>query len=104
VIAEWRFAALADDAALLVSELVTNAVAASADLDRRPPIGLRLSAGDGRVVIEVWDYSPADVETLTAADDAECGRGMVIVDAVAHRWGQSRRGFNRKVVWAVLEP
>lgn len=102
VLHEWGLRDLSDNAALIVSELATNAVAASAVLDSRPPIALRLSVGHGRVLIEVWDSSPADVVTSTADDDSESGRGLVIVDAVADRWGQSRRGVNRKVVWAVL--
>lgn len=103
VLAEWGLRELSDDAALITSELVTNAVAASAALDDRPPIALRLSAGDGRIVIEVWDYSPAGVETFAADDDAESGRGLVIVEALSQAWGESRRGVNRKVVWATLE-
>jgi anti-sigma regulatory factor (Ser/Thr protein kinase) len=103
VLAETGLSALAEDAALITSELVSNAVAASAVLDGRPPVSLRVSAGDGGVVIEVWDYSPADVKTFTADSDSETGRGLVIVEALSKAWGQSRRGVNRKCVWAVLE-
>ena len=47
VLREWDLRDLADDAALLISELVTNAVAASAVLPDRPPVSLRLIADGG---------------------------------------------------------
>ena len=53
----WEWAAPVDIAAaeLLVSELVTNGVQAAGAIGGKPPVGLRLSAGNGVVLIEVWD-------------------------------------------------
>jgi hypothetical protein len=45
VLAERGLRDLADDAALVVSELVTNAVTASAALPARPPVLLHLTGG-----------------------------------------------------------
>ena len=55
VLAEWGLAHLADDAALVLSELMTNALEASAVLPHRPPIALRLLASETSLVIEAWD-------------------------------------------------
>jgi anti-sigma regulatory factor (Ser/Thr protein kinase) len=102
VLHEWGLREVAEDAALIVSELTTNAVEASAVLLERPPIALRLTIGDGSVVIEVWDQSPLDPEPRDADAGAECGRGLTVIAALSHRWGCERTGRNRKVVWAEL--
>jgi anti-sigma regulatory factor (Ser/Thr protein kinase) len=102
VLNEWGLPALADDAALIVSELMTNALEASHALDSRPPITLHLSADTDRLVIEAWDQSPADPEIPHADTDSEAGRGLMIVAALADRWGAHRGWHNRKAVWAEL--
>ena len=102
VLHEWGLRALAEDAALIVSELTTNAADASVVLPERPPIALRLLASEKSLVIEVWDHSPLDLELRVADADAECGRGLTVVAAISHRWGFERIGHRRKVVWAQL--
>jgi hypothetical protein len=66
------------------------------------PITLHLLAGENSLVIEAWDRSPADLEPREAGPDAECGRGLTVVAALAGRWGWERTGHRRKVVWAEL--
>jgi anti-sigma regulatory factor (Ser/Thr protein kinase) len=102
VLQEWGLRALAEDAALIVSELMTNAADASVALPERPPIALRLRASERSVVIEAWDQSPLDVEPREADADAECGRGLTVVAALSTRWGCERTGDQHKVVWAEL--
>ena len=102
VLHEWGLRELADDAALIVSELMTNAADASAVLPERPPVVLRLTAGPSSVLIEVWDQSPLGLEPREADADDECGRGLVVVAALSARWGSERTGRRRKVVWAEL--
>ena len=102
VLHEWGLRGLADDAEMIVSELITNAVEASVLLPERPPVSLRLLAGDKFLMIEVWDHSPLDLEPREADADDECGRGLTVVAALADRWGWERTGQNRKVVWAEL--
>ena len=102
ILREWGLRDLADDAEMIVSELITNAIEASALLPERPPVSLRLLASEKSLLIEVWDHSPRDLEPREADADDECGRGLTVVAALADRWGWERTGHNRKVVWAEL--
>jgi anti-sigma regulatory factor (Ser/Thr protein kinase) len=102
VLYEWGLRDLAEDATLVVSELITNAVDASIVLPGRPPVALRLLANAKSLVIEVWDHSPLDLEFREVGADAECGRGLMVVAALSDRWGWERTGLRRKVVWAEL--
>lgn len=102
ILHEWGLRHLADDAALIVSELVTNAADASIVLPDRPPVALRLLASERSLVIEVWDHSPHDLAHLDTGPDAECGRGLTVVAALSTRWGCERTGRRRKAVWAEL--
>lgn len=101
VLRDWDLRDLADDTALIVSELVTNAVTASAILPDRPPVSLRLIT-DGRCLrIEVQDHSPADPRPDgEGSDDAEHGRGLAVVAALSTRCGSQRTARNSKTVWA----
>lgn len=102
VLHEWGLRELADDTALIVSELITNAVDASAVLPERPPVTLRLLATEAGLMIEAWDQSPSDLQPRAVGDDAESGRGLTVVAALSTRWGCERTGYRRKVVWAEL--
>jgi anti-sigma regulatory factor (Ser/Thr protein kinase) len=102
VLHEWGMRALAEDAELIVSELMTNAADASLALPDRPPITLRLLAGEQSLIIEAWDHSPHDLEPREPDPGAECGRGLTVVAALADRWGWERTAPHRKVVWAEL--
>jgi anti-sigma regulatory factor (Ser/Thr protein kinase) len=103
VLRDWELRDLADDTALIVSELVTNAITASAVLPDRPPVSLRLITGGRSLRIEVQDHSPADLRPeVEASDDAEHGRGLGVVAALSTRCGSQRTAHNRKTVWAEL--
>ena len=88
---------LTDDAQLLASELVTNAVRHASG-----PIDVRAYVRDGFLRLEVGDSSLdcAPQQRPAAADD-EGGRGMEIVDKMSARWGWRARG-HIKVVWLDL--
>jgi len=88
---------LTDDAQLLASELVTNAVRHSSG-----PIDVRAYVRDGFLRLEVGD-SAVDRAPLprTAAPDDEGGRGMELVEKLSARWGWRARG-PVKVVWLDL--
>jgi anti-sigma regulatory factor (Ser/Thr protein kinase) len=104
VLREWGAAGLANDAALAVSELVTNAVRAS--WRRGTPVRLQLLHDPGQLVIEVWDQHPAPPCPAPAhgvpAGEAESGRGLAVVAALARRWGHYDTDGGWKVVWCEL--
>jgi anti-sigma regulatory factor (Ser/Thr protein kinase) len=102
VLAEWGLGDLADDAALVVSELMTNAVRASAALPARPPVLLHLTAAQWSLRVEVHDSSPLEPVLRTPDPGAEHGRGLAVVMALSARCGSQSTGQNRKVVWAEL--
>jgi anti-sigma regulatory factor (Ser/Thr protein kinase) len=103
VLHEWGLRDLVDDVAAIVSELMTNACVASAGLDGWPPVALRLLANGERLVIEAWDHSPLDVAPGDPGEDAEHGRGLLIVEALSDRWGLERIADDHKVVWAQVK-
>ncbi|MGI8678713.1 MAG: ATP-binding protein [Jatrophihabitans sp.] len=93
---------LVEDAALLVSELVTNAVRYG-----RPAITLRVRLQPPLIGVEVHDEG----EMLPAAvpdrvlPTARSGRGLVIVDQVSSAWGVTpTHAPPGKTVWFRLEP
>jgi serine phosphatase RsbU (regulator of sigma subunit)/anti-sigma regulatory factor (Ser/Thr protein kinase) len=98
VLEDWGVEDLVEPAALLVSELVTNAVVhVGADIRLRVQ---RLPEG---VRVTVFDGSPDTVAARRRAvpPESPSGRGLLIVDNVADRWGvePSRSG---KQVWFEL--
>jgi hypothetical protein len=93
---EWGLAPLTDLAQLLVSELVTNALTHTGR-----PRQLRLFC-DRTLTIEVADSDPQAPTVRGFTDYEESGRGIRLVDELAHRWG-SRTTRHGKVVWFELE-
>ncbi|MDQ0584374.1 SpoIIE family protein phosphatase [Streptomyces rishiriensis] len=93
---DWGLAGLADAAALMVSELVTNAVRHS----RRSPVALRLVRGD-TLLCEVEDDGHELPTLLSTGPGDEAGRGLRVVSALAREWGTSRTGAG-KTVWFEL--
>lgn len=90
-----------DTPALLIGELVANAV-----MHTRPrphqDYFLRLAASGRSLRIEVADVTPdRRPELRKPADNAENGRGLVLVDAISSAWGVSRRPTG-KTVWCEL--
>ncbi|WP_344605822.1 ATP-binding protein [Streptomyces glaucus] len=81
----WGLDSLGDLAALLVSELVTNALRYATG-----PIGLRLThpcERDGVLLVEVSDSLPDLPRERVARPEDESGRGLHLVASSAHRWG-----------------
>jgi anti-sigma regulatory factor (Ser/Thr protein kinase) len=103
LLGEWDRAEACPDAGVVVSELVTNAIAASAEL--RPtvaPVLVWLGSDGHCVLVAVADASPRRLMRLNLEADAEGGRGLMLVEALSSRWGwhpASSTGFT-KVVWA----
>jgi anti-sigma regulatory factor (Ser/Thr protein kinase) len=103
VLWEWGITRVTENAELLVSELMTNAVAAPQPEDQISPVRIWLLADRTRVLILVWDASPQQPVPVNADEDAESGRGLLLVEAISERWDwyfPQRTGG--KVVWALL--
>jgi anti-sigma regulatory factor (Ser/Thr protein kinase) len=101
VLWEWGLAEFSESAELLVAELATNAMQISRAAMQDDPIRLWLVSDKMQVVILVWDASPLPPVPMDADDDAESGRGLLLVQAVSARWGwHSPPGISGKVVWA----
>jgi anti-sigma regulatory factor (Ser/Thr protein kinase) len=71
----------AEDVVLVVSELVTNAVRASADV-----IGLSVHVDEERVEVEISDDAGGWPTRREADWEDPSGRGLAIVDELADRW------------------
>jgi anti-sigma regulatory factor (Ser/Thr protein kinase) len=97
----WELDLDPDVVALLVSELVTNAL-----VHGRPPMELRASRVGGGLRVEVLDGEgerrPRRRSVRPAADDPH-GRGLTIVSALASRWGTAPSPGG-KAVWFELVP
>ena len=106
MLAEWDLGAVADNAELVVSELVTNATNASFRQINElalPVIHLRLYTDLSRLRIEVWDCDATPPTVTHAALEDESGRGLMLVQAMCDRWGSDAvPGWRGKVVWAEL--
>lgn len=96
---------LSDTVLLLVSELVTNAVRASANRDcpaggpdQNPDVTLTLERTARTLLIAVWDSRPDPAVLQRPDTTTDCGRGLLIVEALASRWGQ-RAVDGGKEVW-----
>ena len=94
----WSLDDVADVAELLTSEVVTNAL-----LHTGAPVRLVISLTDNTVRIEAHDESPAEPVKRPHNPDANCGRGMAILDALATEWGTEPEPPNGKVVWFSLQ-
>jgi len=83
-----------DVALLLASELVSNSVMHSGSAVPGGLVTVTVAAGAEGVRVEVTDRSGDGVPVLqpAAGGEAECGRGMRIMDDLAARWGYQRGG------------
>ncbi|MEV7197708.1 ATP-binding protein [Streptomyces sp. NPDC093510] len=96
---QWGLPEVIEAAQLCVSELVANVIT---HVGEQTPTTLSLAMSNTCVRIEVGDSDARALPTLLAPEaDAESGRGMALLDAVADRWGVVLRG-DSKVTWCEL--
>ncbi|MFB6985034.1 ATP-binding protein [Streptomyces sp. NPDC056230] len=97
---DWACESRADDVLLCVSELVTNALLHGVPPGRGFRVQLHLEPADGVLRVEVHDSGDGEVRPVAAdpAPDAEGGRGLLLVAALADKWGVGDRDPG-KVVW-----
>lgn len=115
---DWSLGDRFDDVALVVSELVTNALrhALPEDSPREdPPVRLHLMRWPGRLVCAVRDPSPQSPGVFDGENGegsafpdpkgpAESGRGLFLVDSFSDSWGWHplAGALHGKVVWALF--
>ncbi|MFI1938021.1 SpoIIE family protein phosphatase [Streptomyces purpureus] len=98
---DWDMGALADDAELITGELLVNVLlhtegGAVLTLEVLPePVR--------RVRLSVQDRSSAWPRRRTPGEAATSGRGLLLLDALATRWGVEPRGEG-KAVWCEIGP
>ncbi len=87
---------LADTAALLATELATNAL-----LHGLGQVRVRVSNGGRSLRVEVGDDNPSVPTVKQSSATDEGGRGLALVDALATAWGCDRAPGG-KTMWFVL--
>lgn len=103
IVWEWRLDRLSDSVELVVDELVTNAVAASRRLDWPYPVRMWLLSDRVNVLVLVWDANPQPPERIDPGDDAESGRGLLLVEAISAQWDwYAGPGTGGKLVHALI--
>lgn len=78
----WNCDELVDTIKLLVSELVTNAV-----VHAHSEVELAVQLRRETVRVEVIDAADTVVHRRDAADEAQSGRGMALIEALSSAWG-----------------
>ena len=96
VLTRWREHDLVTDATLVASELATNAV-----LHASSPFRVSVDRSVGVICISIQDSTSDPAEPQDASHHDGSGRGMLIVEAIARRWGSDSLPTG-KVVWAEL--
>ena len=87
-----------DDAQLVVAELVSNAIEHA-----HGSIGVSVARMGNALRIEVDDDDRSGQPRVLHPDPTtETGRGLLIVEQVALRWGVERHWGNGKTLWAEL--
>jgi hypothetical protein len=103
----WGAAGCADDVAVVVSELVTNALrhalpAFGGETQQRRPVRLGLLQPGPCVLCAVSDPGRAVPVAQEPDVFAETGRGLYVVGALAGLWGYTTPSDRGKAVWAMF--
>lgn len=90
---------VADDAALLTTEAVTNALKYGG-----PPLGLAVECNGALIEISISDANPVEPICVEADPLAESGRGVALIDSLSDEWGVHQHPDDGKDVWFRLSP
>ena len=108
VLRDWRLFAFTDATQMVISELVTNSVAATRAINWQqspPPVRLWLLADPASVLVAAWDAAPGIPRCRQADAGDENGRGLAIVAALSAQWDCYRCAapHGGKVTWALID-
>ncbi|WP_406391350.1 ATP-binding protein [Streptomyces sp. NBC_00882] len=106
----WSLEEHVETVALIMSELATNAVLASITdaqamtegISKDAVVGAQLRAIEASLFVEVYDRTSAVPVRRNPDQDAEGGRGLLLVDVLAKQWNVYRPSVGGKIVWAEL--
>lgn len=110
-LSQWGLNQLIENAELVTSELVTNAVNSTGAMNPRPRwselhnlalIQIRLVVTHDSLIVEVWDRDPSPPVPKQPEQADEGGRGLHIVDALCRRWNYFFPDSGGKAVWGEL--
>ncbi|WP_051451688.1 ATP-binding protein [Actinospica robiniae] len=101
VLSTWGLQALCEDVDLVVSELITNALLHTGlgPGGAPTPVRLELELDGDALTCRVVDSSPLPPQPEEADHDAESGRGLILVEALADAWDWEDLPEG-KAVWA----
>jgi anti-sigma regulatory factor (Ser/Thr protein kinase) len=94
----WSLDGIIPDTELLTSELVTNAI-----LHARSSARVEIAYDGGPVRVSVCDGSTSPPKLRDYGPQAVTGRGLVLVDRSAQRWGVDQAAGG-KCVWFEVVP
>lgn len=94
---EWGCGDVVEDAELVVSELVTNAL-----IHSESRCELRAGLSEAALRLQVVDHGEGMPDPMSAGDTDEHGRGLVLVSALCAAWGVEVLPDGGKIVWAEL--
>ncbi|MER6996135.1 ATP-binding protein [Streptomyces sp. NPDC000410] len=95
----WHLDPLIDQAALGVTELLTN-VHRHAEPDKQCTVEMALLLD--RLTVSVHDHDPRPPTLGAAGLLATTGRGLALIEAVSESWGVLPKGDEGKAVWFTL--
>jgi anti-sigma regulatory factor (Ser/Thr protein kinase) len=97
-IRDWGVPVDPDTAVLLASELVTNAITH----ETGGSVTLGIGCFRGRLRVDVYDTSRSFPVVSDAPGDAETGRGLMLVAALATEWGFYRTPAGKAVYFTLV--
>jgi CheY-like chemotaxis protein len=93
----WGCSDLVEDAELVVSELVTNAL-----IHGGSRCELRVGLSDAALRVQVVDEGEGMPDPMAARQGDEHGRGLLLVSVLCEAWGVEALPGGGKIVWAEL--
>jgi len=105
VLSDWRVGQeVLETAESVLLELVTNALRVQVPRYRQVSVRIMRLLEDGLLRLKVSDAGPGWPEMRVPAVDETGGRGLLLVEALAHCWGVVERESGiGKTVWAELK-